>query len=299
VTAPVRQLAADVVVDAKATLGEGPTWDAAGRRLVWLDIVGCRLHVTDPATGTDTAHQVEQEISIALPAGDGRYVVGVRQGIGLFDTTSSSLTVTHPFVAEGLRMNDGKCDRTGRLWAGTMAFGAKPNAGSLYRLDADGTITTMVRDLTISNGMAWSPDDRSFYFIDTMTGGIDVFDFDPASGAIDNRRRLFDVAPNLGYPDGMTIDAEGHLWIAFWDGAAVRRFSPTGELEAEVRVPCDRPTSCVFGDDDLATLYITSARDELSDEQLAAQPLAGAVFAVRPGVTGTPSPFFAGDLAAS
>ena len=292
----VSTLDAELVLDAKATLGEGPVWDDEERALVWLDILGRTLHITDPETRRDRAYELDQEISIAIPAGRGRYVVGVRRGFGVFDASSASLTLTHEFVPDGLRMNDGKCDRAGRLWAGTMAFGAVPEAGTLYRLDRDGSLHAMVERLTISNGMAWSPDDRSLYFIDTMAGGVDVFDFDAATGAVVNRRRLFDVREEMGFPDGMTIDAEGHLWIAFWDGGAVRRFSPDGSLEVEVRVPCDRPTSCAFGGDDLATLFITSARDELNEEELSRQPLAGGVFSVRPGVAGERASRFAGSV---
>lgn len=288
---------AEVLVAAGAVLGEGPTWDATAGRLVWLDIVGRRLHETE-TDGTDRHFGIDQEISIAIPAGPDRYVVGVRDGFGRVTVDRGSgaahLEMTHPIVADGLRMNDGKCSRAGRLFAGTMAFDATAGAGTLYRLDPDGALSELVSDLTISNGMAWSADDRTLYFIDTPTGGVDRFDHDPSTGAITARRRLFDIDPGLGFPDGMTIDTDGNLWIAFWDGGAVRCFDPAGTLRAEVRVPCARPTSCVFGGPSFDTLYITSARNGLTDEQLAGQPEAGAVFAVRPGATGYPSPTFAG-----
>lgn len=295
----VASIDAEVFVAAEAILGEGPTWDAEAGRLVWLDIAGRRLHETE-LDGTDRSFEVDQEISIAIPAGSDRYVVGVRDGFGTVavdrSAGSARLEVTHAVTPAGLRMNDGKCSRAGRLYAGTMAFDAAQGAGTLYRLDPDGSVHELVDQLTISNGMAWSADDRRLYFIDTMTGGVDEFDHDPATGAIDGRRPLFSVDPAMGFPDGMTIDTDGNLWIAFWDGGAVRCFTPGGDLLAEIRMPCSRPTSCVFGGPSLATLFVTSARDGLSAEQLRDQPAAGSVFAARPGATGFPSPLFAGQL---
>ncbi len=195
---------------------------------------------------------------------------------------------------ETTRLNDVKTDRAGRLWGGTMAFDARADAGAFYRIDPDGAVTTVARPITISNGMEWSPDGSLMYYIDTATGRMDVFDFDLAAGSALNRRPFIHFDESLGNPDGMTIDAEGCLWVAFYDGWAVRRFSPAGELERSIAVPAARATSCAFGGPDLDLLYVTSARDGLSESQLAEQPHAGGLFVIEPGVKGSPITPFAG-----
>jgi sugar lactone lactonase YvrE len=191
-------------------------------------------------------------------------------------------------------MNDGKCDAAGRFWAGTMAFDYRRGAGALYRLDPDGRVHTMVRDVTISNGLDWTDDGRRMYYIDTPTKSIDVFDFDLASGAIASRRSLVQVPDGQGFPDGMTLDAEGGIWVALFRGGVVRRYTPDGALDREIRLPVTQPTSCAFGGRDLRDLYITTAANTLSPEERARQPHAGGVFRCRPGVQGRPANRFRG-----
>jgi sugar lactone lactonase YvrE len=191
-------------------------------------------------------------------------------------------------------MNDGKCDRAGRFWAGTMAMKEGPGAGSLYRLDTDHSVHTMVTGVTISNGLCWSLDDKQMYYIDTPLGRVDVFDFDAPSGAIKNRRTLFEIPKENGAPDGMTIDEDGCLWVAHWGGGAVRRYTTKGVVDQTIELPASRVTSCMFGGSDLRDLYITTASIGLTPEQQREQPHAGGIFVSRTGVTGTPGYLFKG-----
>jgi sugar lactone lactonase YvrE len=191
-------------------------------------------------------------------------------------------------------MNDGACDPEGRFWAGSMAYDATPGAGSLFRVDRDGTLTTVLEGVTVSNGLAWDPDGRSLYYIDSATGGVDRFTYDRATGDVAGRRRMIEVPRELGEPDGMTVDADGCLWIALWNGGQVRRYDPGGRLLESVEVPVARPTSCAFGGRALDRLFVTTSRFGLDPGALSEQPLAGALLVVDPGVRGLVTPPFAG-----
>jgi sugar lactone lactonase YvrE len=192
------------------------------------------------------------------------------------------------------RFNDCKCDPQGRLWAGTMSKERSPGAASLYRLAPGREIERVISHTTISNGLAWSVAGSRMYFTDSTTQRIDVFDFDAATGAIADRRTFAEIDPSDGLPDGMTVDAEGGVWVCLCGGGAVRRYGDDGALDAAIPLPVTNPTSPVFGGPDLRTMYVTSARHRLSDEQLAAEPLAGALLALEPGVAGLPGNRFAG-----
>jgi sugar lactone lactonase YvrE len=193
-------------------------------------------------------------------------------------------------------MNDGACDSRGRFWAGTMAGDKTPGAGSLYRLNPDGRVKRVLTGLTISNGIDWSLDGHTMYFIDSALGCVDAFDFDEERGCLSNRRHLIEVPPEDGMPDGLTVDADGFLWVALFRGAAVRRYSPEGKLQCVVDLPATLVTSCAFGDPDLGTLYVTSASRGLDEEGRHRQPHAGALFRLRPGVKGRQAEFFLDDL---
>jgi sugar lactone lactonase YvrE len=225
--------------------------------------------------------------AVALTESDD-LVLAVQDGFARLDTRSGATSTiaqvdgAHP----DLRFNEGKVDPAGRFWAGTMALDERRGAGALYRLDPDGGIHTMLNEVTISNGLDWSDDGATMYFIDSPTCSIDVFDFDPATGSIRNRRSLVRIPPGEGVPDGMTLDADGFVWVALWDGGAVHRYAPDGRREMVVRVPTRCPTSCVFGGPDLADLYITTAYVKLTPQERAEQPHAGGVFVVRPGPRG-------------
>ena len=281
----------ELVLDAKALLGEGAIWNAVLQRLHWIDIVGRRVCTYDPATGENRAADVGQMVGTVVPRAGGGLMLALHEGFAGFDPGTGRVTRLprppehDPAIA---RFNDGKCDPAGRFWAGTMALVKGPRPlGRLYRLDADGSMHVMLRDVGTSNGIAWSLDRRTMFYIDTPLLRVDAFDYDDATGAIGNRRTVITIPLDLGRPDGSTIDAEGMLWIAMWEGWGVTRWHPhTGALLQTIRLPVARVTSCAFGGPDFDTLYLTSARTGLTDEQLAAQPLAGGLFQVKPGVCG-------------
>jgi sugar lactone lactonase YvrE len=191
-------------------------------------------------------------------------------------------------------MNDGKCDPAGRFWAGTKDIEGHRPFGSLYRLEPDHTLVRVLTDVTISNGLGWSPDHETMYYIDSPTHRIDMFDFEVETGSVSNRRSLVELSRAWGLPDGMTVDEEGFLWVAFWDGSAVRRIAPDGRVASVVELPVSRVTSCAFGGDDLADLYVTTARNGLSEAELRSQPSAGGLFRLHPPVRGLPPHAFAG-----
>jgi sugar lactone lactonase YvrE len=281
---------AELLLDVKAELGEGPCWLADRQRLLWVDIMAGLVHLLDPVTVEDSSLDVGQPVGAAVPADDGRVALAVRDGFLLLDLDTGALEDVAGVEREiaGNRMNDGKCDSAGRFWAGTMALDGRRGAGSLYRLDASRRVERVIEGVGISNGLGWSLDDRLMYYIDTPEGRVDVFDFDPATGAIANGRPFVVVEPP-GAPDGMAIDAEGCVWVALWGGGRVLRFRPDGTLADTVEVPASRTTSCCFGGPDLRDLYITSAWHGMAADGRAREPLAGSLFRCRPGVAGLPA----------
>ena len=288
--------AVELALDAHAELGEGPSWDPATRRLIWVDITADLVHRFDPASGEDERFEVGQPVGAAVPTSDGRLALAVSDGFAFLDPATGAVERIADVEVDlaDTMMNDGKCDPAGRLWAGTKdANGSRP-LGSLYRLGADRRPERMLTGLTVSNGLGWSPDRATMYFIDSPTQRIDTFDFDLDGGEIANRRTLVEIPKAWGLPDGMTVDADGFLWVAFWGGSAVRRFDPTGAVASLVEFPVSQVTSCAFGGQDLSDLYVTSARDGLSEDRLAEEPLAGALFRLHPGVRGQPPHRFVG-----
>jgi sugar lactone lactonase YvrE len=278
----------DVVLAAGARLAEGPVWDARTNRLRWVDILLGRVHRFDPVTGADEFFEVGEDVGTVAVRRGGGLVLATRTGLVTCGDDGADRTVLHPLHTEpDGRSNDGKADPWGRFWAGTMVEGPG-TGGALYRLDQDGALHTMVTGVGCSNGLGWSPDGRTMYYVDTPTHGLDAFDHDPATGAISGRRRLATI--DRGMPDGLTVDAEGCVWVALWDGWGLQRYSPSGSLLSTVDVPAQRVTSCAFGGADLSTLYITSAREGLSPPS----EHAGSLFALDPGVTGLPAGEWAG-----
>jgi sugar lactone lactonase YvrE len=285
----------ELVLDARAELGEAPVWDTHAGVLVWVDITAGLVHRTDPATGADETIDVGRSVGAAVPTADGRLAIATDDGFWSVDPSTGDIEpIARIHGAAGVVMNDGKTDHAGRLWAGTKDSEGRRAIGSLYRLDADRTVTEMVRGVTLSNGLGWSPDGRTMYYIDSTTYGIDAFDADPASGAISHRRRLVDLPREWGLPDGMTVDGDGFLWVAFWTGSAVRRLAPDGNHVFTVKIPVSQVTSCAFGGPDLADLYVTSAQIGLSDERFRAEPHAGGLFRFSAGVGGLQQLPFAG-----
>jgi len=286
----------EIVADVGARLGEGPVWDAADGLLYWVDIPSCALHRLQPTSGVDDCVTVDRQVGAVALRASGGLVLAWEDGFAVSGAWGErpSLVVPVEHGAVPSRFNDGKCDPAGRFWAGSMAHDERPGAGALYRLDQDLTAQRVIDHVGISNGLAWSADGRTMFYIDTPTGGVDAFDYGLETGAITRRRRVIDVAKGAGWPDGMTIDVDGCLWVALWGGSAVHRYTPDGRLDRVVPVPVRRVTSCTFGGPGLDQLYITTARHNAVEPVPAPEPYAGAVFVHEPGITGHPAVPFAG-----
>jgi sugar lactone lactonase YvrE len=295
--------AVESVLDCNNQLAEGPTWHPGERALFWVDVTAKRINRWTPSTGEHRTWPTPELITTAVVRARGGLLIASGTGLDFFDPATGAMErFTAPEADKpGNRSNDGKCDRQGRFWYGTMQNNFTPDmgeaplgdpAGSLYRVDPDRRWHRLDGPFGISNTLAWSPDDRTMYFGDTLDG-IYAYDFDPAAGTI-GRRRMFAKVDGPGVGDGSTIDAEGFLWNARWDGGCVIRFAPDGSVDRIVKMPCRRVTSCCFGGDDLEVLYVTSVRYGLSAAELAEQPLAGDLFAIDAGVKGLPDGQFAG-----
>jgi sugar lactone lactonase YvrE len=270
------------------TLGEGPVWDARDQSLYWVDIPEGRVHQI-AADGSLSSWDTGQPVGTVIPRASGGLVVAVRDGFMALDPASGTLTTLAEVEKDRPenRMNDGACDRAGRFYAGTMADDESPGAGALYRLDPDLSVTRLVSGVGTSNGIGWSPDERLMYYIDSQVNRVDVFDYDPASGQIGGRRPFAAVGGGDVVPDGLTVDADGGVWVAVWGGYAILHHDPAGKVIGTVDLPAAaRVSSCVFGGPDLDRLYITTASGPGES--------AGALFVCEPGVTGQPSHPFRG-----
>jgi sugar lactone lactonase YvrE len=297
----ISQLGAECVLESGCLLGEGPLWNHRRGELEFVDIMSGRLHHFEPRSGRHTVSDVGTHIGAFAPRIGGGYVVAVKDGFGFVPDGGTSVEMVAPVLAEhaDLRMNDGKCDPGGRFFAGSMSYQFTPGVAALHRLDTDGSVETVLGGVTISNGLDWTDDRRTMYYVDSMAGGIDAFDFDDASGRLGNRRRLVDVPNDTASPcgltvcDGLTLDVEGALWVAVHGTGEVRRYDPQrGELLQVITIPVLETTSVAFGGDDLDELYITCAGEQLSPDHR--HPTAGGVFRARPGVRGRAANLFAG-----
>ena len=284
------------VLDAQARTGESPVWVPEEQALYWTDIPGKTLNRFDPMSGANRVWPMPEEVGSFALREAGGLIAALRSGFALIDLEGGR--VEHLIDPEAHRpenrFNDGRCDRQGRFWAGTMNEPRDARSGALYRLDPDHRCERMADDVMVANGLAFSPDDRVMYWSDSRALTIWAFDFDAASGAIANRRIFARLEPHQGGPDGAAVDAEGGYWIACYRGARVMRFRPDGTLERKIRLPVSRITMCAFGGPDLRTLYITSARGGMSASELAREPLAGGIFALEVDVAGLPEPRFKG-----
>ncbi|MGA5340743.1 SMP-30/gluconolactonase/LRE family protein [Streptomyces griseoincarnatus] len=281
-------LAFDVAVRAEAELGEGATWDPATGRLLWIDILNSRVHTYDPATGRRTVRRTGQHVGAVKPRAGGGLVLNLRDGVGLLDLDDTFRWLHREPVA-GRRGNDAAVAPDGSLVGGTMRYDEAPGGGTLSRVTGDGTATVLLDDVTVSNGTGWSPDGRLMYYIDTPTRRVDVFDFG-GDGTLAGRRPLAEIEAGAGFPDGLTVDADGCVWVALWDGGAVRRYTPSGELDRVIELPVPRVTCCTFGGPGLTDLYVTTARVGLT----APHPLAGSLLVVPGAGKGVAQPAFAG-----
>ncbi|MFL5778824.1 MAG: SMP-30/gluconolactonase/LRE family protein [Chloroflexota bacterium] len=287
-------MTADLFVDAHSHLGEGPLWDADRRCLWWVDILGRSVHRTDVPSGDDTLIEVGQLVGAVVLRSGGGLLLAVQEGFATLDPESGRIELVAPVEHDDVttRMNDGKVDPEGRFWAGTMGVDHRPGAGTLYRLGIDWQVTPVVEGVSISNGLDWGPDGRSMYYIDTPTDRVDRFNYEPASGTIADRRTAVAIREGAGSPDGMTVDAEGYLWVALWNGWGVERYAPDGRLDQRVEVPASEASSCAFGGPDLDLLFITTAQEDFPPRGRPEEPHAGGLFVARPGVRGrAPTPF--------
>lgn len=283
------------MLESRSIQGEGPIWDPDKRILYWVDILAPALHLFDFRTGRDRSIPMPWMLSAVGRTNRERVVLVTKGGVQLFDPDSSRLSLlANPegHLPEN-RLNDAKVDRKGRLWVGSMSIAADPGQGSLYRIDGHGATVKMDRGFSVANGMAWSPDSKRMYLCDSGVGRVYSYDFDLAAGEIRDRKVLIDVPQSSGRPGGMTVDAEGYLWVAHFDGWSIGRYSPDGRLDRLVPLPIPRPTSVMFGGSDMKELYITSARIRLSAERIAEAPLSGSVFRMLSDVPGLPEPQFA------
>ncbi len=271
--------------------GEGPIWDPSGV-LRWVDMLAGDVLSLDPATGSVDRLHVGDVAACVVPRRDGGLAVAVERGFVLFDAEGRTEAVLDEVWSDPtVRMNDGGCDPAGRFLCGTMAYDAAPGRGSLFRLDPDRSVHTVLTGVTISNGLAWSADGTTLFYVDSPTQRIDAFAYDVAAGTVGERRTIVEIPADLGTPDGMTIDAEGGLWVALWGGRAVHRYLTDGSLDAVVEVDAPQPSSCAFGGDDLGELFVTTSAENLPEGEAGAS---GSLFRVRPGVSGVATPTFSG-----
>jgi sugar lactone lactonase YvrE len=277
---------AEPVTDPVAFHGEGPVWSARWGGLRWVDMLAG--DVLQLAADGDVVRKHVDEVAAALrPRRGGGAVIGVRRGFVLEEPDGSLTRLPDLWSGDDVRMNDGGCDPDGRFYCGSMAYDERPGAGALYRLDPDGSVPVVLDGVTISNGLEWSPDGTKAYYVDTPTREISVFDYSTDDG-LRNRRPFAAVD---AFPDGLTVDAEGGVWVALYDGRRVQRYGPEGRLEAEVPVPAGRVTACTFGGDELDRLFITTSREGLAPSD---EPSAGSLYAADVAVRGLPAREFGG-----
>lgn len=289
---------AEVVHAAEAALGEGCVWSPVENLLIWVDINGQAVHRFDHHTGQPVGlWRYPDMVGNAVPRAVGGLALGLGPSVALTDQAGAIETVIElPGEPESNRTNDGAVDPRGRLFQGTMSH-AEPGApvASLYRVDGDCTARRVLSGVMISNGIGWSPDQSTMYYIDTLTFRVDRFDYDPDSGEIEGRRPFVTFDGSAGGPDGMTVDADGCLWVAMFGGYRVQRFSPDGEQLEEVITPgSPQATCCCFGGPDLDTLYITTGREPIAGVSTEGEPNAGALFAADVDAVGQPTNLFAG-----
>ena len=287
-----------VVIRSSHVVGESPLWDATTQRLYVVDIPVQQIHALSPSDGRYRTFELPDWVTSVSTRAQGGLVLSMRKNFAFYDPDSGDLEILADPEPDrsGNRFNDGKCDRQGRLWVGTM--GAEDwlaPTGALYRFDPDGRITRMHDEIKCSNGMGWSPDDRVMYHTESFRYAIFAFDFDPDSGEIGERRPFVQLDPGGGgFPDGLTVDGEGFVWSAQPVYGRIVRYDPDGEIDRIVDLPVSRGTGVAFGGPNMGTLYITSATETLTETEIAEEPLAGSVFAITPGVRGIAETPFAG-----
>ncbi|MBM7662697.1 sugar lactone lactonase YvrE [Bacillus mesophilus] len=280
----------ELIVDSQSELAEGPSWDEKDNKLYWVDIVGKKFYRYDPLTGINTAVQSDQLVGAIAPRNNGGVILALQNGFYFYDYEHQQYEKIHNPEShiEHNRFNDGKCDPAGRFWAGTMDGKGANGKGSLYVLHKDLKVEKKLENVTISNGMAWSPDYSKMYYIDTPTQQVVSFDYSLQTGHIDNPQVVITFPEGAGSPDGMTIDQDGMLWIAHWSGYGISRYNPTSGKQIEfISIPSANVTSCSFGGENLDQLYVTTARIGTSQEDLEKYPHAGGLFRLKMNIKGS------------
>lgn len=286
----------ELVLAARAEHAEGPIWDAATRALWWVDITGHRVHCFHPDSNRDCSWDTGCDVGAIAVGSDGNVVLAVPDGFARFDPKSGTLTPLASVEASmpENRTNDATCDSAGRLWVGTMAYDRREGHAGLYVLDPDLTVRQVESGLTIVNGPAFDDARGRMYLADTAVGLVYAYSFDPAAGQLGAREVFVDLSASGSWPDGMTVDDEGGLWVAVGRDSAVHRYLPDGRLDKKIGLPVTNPTSVAFGGEDGSLLYITTSWYDLSQQERARQPLAGSIFVDSPGVNGPPAHRFGG-----
>jgi len=283
---------AEPVGDVAAVLGEGPYWRPEDDALLWVDVVRGHLHMTRGQVGETITIELDT-VSAAFPAVGGGIITAGGHRLMLRATRPgegwAGRIIAEAPARDGVRFNDASVDPAGRVWVGSMDIKEKEPLGTLYRLDSGGTLTPVVKGATVSNGIGWSPDGTRMYYNDSPLRRIDMFDYDQATGEAYQGRMFADLSGADGFPDGLTVDADGYVWVAMFAGGALRRFTPAGHQDAVIPLPVSQPTSCAFGGPGMADLFVTTAYRDLSEAQRAAEPLAGRLLRLRPGPVGLPS----------
>lgn len=275
-------------------LGEGPLWHPQEQALYWVDIPKFELHRLEPQTGVHRYWQFHTEIGCIALHANGGLIAALRTGFAHIELPSGKITMLNEPIKDrhDVMFNDGKCDRQGRFWAGTKDVKEEQPLGSIYRLNQDNQYSDIATGFTVSNGLAWSPDNKIMYICDSPTGHIYQYDFDAASGNISNQRIFAKVTADVGFPDGLTIDSEGYVWSAHWNGWRITRYKPDGIIDRIIEMPVPHVTSCSFGGLNCQTLYITTASRGLTAQELIKAPLAGYLFALETLTTGLPEPAY-------
>lgn len=301
----LKTIKAELFLDVRSQLGEGPFWHPKENRLYWTDIDGCKIHRCDPKTMKHDVFEMKRRIGCLVPTTRNSLLVAGHKGVEeLFPDSGRTVFLFDPEPDKpDNRINDGKCSPDGRFWFGSLNMEGKKRNGAFYVLFPDKTFRTQLTGVGCSNGIAWSRDGKTLYYIDTSDKTVSAFDHDTKTAAISNRRTLISFSGvnteqeyTVGFPDGMTIDTAGNLWVAHWGGSCVSCWDPnTGRQLMKIEVPASRVTSAAFGGDDLDTLYITTARSGMSKEEEERLPHSGSVFVAKPGVKGVPTHCFAPD----
>ena len=292
----IMEYEAELELEIKAELGEGAFWNHETNKLYWVDIVGKALHIYNPISKTNQTFSTPSSIGTVVPTDvKNEAIVALEDGIYRINIETGAFDLFCDVEKDkpGNRFNDGKCDPFGRFWVGSMAYSQAPYLASLYCIDENGVAITKIDSVTISNGIVWTKDKKTMYYIDTPTKNIKVYDFDNETGNISNERIAVKVSDSLGFPDGMAIDENDKLWVGMWNGNAILQFDPiSGTLISKVNVPAHNVTSCAFGGENLDVLYITTSSLDMTPEEQKKYPLAGSIFKVKTNTKGVKSSFF-------